>query len=80
MEEARELQSLRTAHRKLGGVETKLRKRTELKMSYCVLLTASSLSTVGDACCPATREAGSALGDVWNIGEQWGRKVAMLRS
>ena len=73
MKEVGELRSLRTAHRKLGGGETKPRKQTELKTGYCALLTASSPSTAGNACCPATREAGSVLGDIWNVDERWER-------
>ena len=69
MEEVRELRSLRTAHKKLRGVGTKPREQTKLKTSYYALLTASSSSTVGDACCPAAREARSVLGGIWNSGE-----------
>ena len=77
MEEAKELWGLCVAHRKLGRVEAKLREQSGLKTSKRALLTASSPSTAGDACCPATREAGSTLRDVWNIGEEWGRKVVV---
>ena len=69
MEEAEELRSLRTAHRKQGGGETKPRKQTELKTSHCTFLTAFSPSTAGHTRRLATREVGSARWGTWNIDE-----------